>query len=290
MRYEGNVFRPPSEAYSLIVQFTVGCSNNTCCFCSMYKDKKFYVRDTKDVLDDFMYARKRYSQINRIFLADGDALIADTQEIKTILEYIRKEIPECERVSSYATPQSLKNKSDRELKELFDLGLKMIYVGLESGSETVLSLMNKRVTPKEISYQCRRAKNCGMKVSVTAISGLGGKKYMKEHALKTAEILSEMKPDYIGLLTLMVQQGTPLYRWIYRDKTFELLDPNEILEETKIFLENIDSENSVFRMNHASNYLQLRGTLNKDIPQMLFQLQNALAGKTQIRDEWMRGL
>ncbi|MBR4080026.1 MAG: B12-binding domain-containing radical SAM protein [Christensenellaceae bacterium] len=290
MRYEGMVYRPPSEAYSLIVQATIGCSNNSCKFCEMYKDKKFRVRKLEDVLEDFNIARRTYRYIERVFLADGDALVRKTDELLKILDHIRVTIPECKRVTSYASPQSiLKTKTHDELVRLHAAGLEMVYVGLESGSDKVLGMMGKGVTPAQIVEACQKVKAAGIKVSVTAISGLGGRAMLEEHAVKTAEAFTQMKPEYIGLLTLMVCHDTPLEDWV-RTGEFQLLQPFEVMQETKLFLENIDSEGSVFRMNHASNYLSLKGTLNGDTPRMLREVEQAMEGTRRMRSEYMRGL
>jgi len=290
MRYEGAVYRPPSEAYSLIVQATIGCSNNSCKFCEMYKEKKFRVRKLEDVLEDFNIARRTYRYIERVFLADGDALVRRTDELLRILEHIRVTIPECKRVTSYASPQSiLKTKTHDELVQLKAAGLDMVYVGLESGSDKVLEMMGKGVTPAQIVEACQKVKAAGIKVSVTAISGLGGRAMLEEHAVKTAEAFTQMKPEYIGLLTLMVCHDTPLEDWV-RTGEFQLLQPFEVMQETKLFLENIDSEGSIFRMNHASNYLSLKGTLNGDTPRMLREVDQAMDGTRRMRSEYMRGL
>ena len=213
MRYEGRVFRPPSEAYSLIVQVTVGCSHNKCTFCDMYKEKRFHLRKLEDVLEDFNIARRQYRYIERVFLADGDALIRKTEDLAVILKHIRKIIPECRRVTSYGSPKSILTKSPEDLALLHSLGLEMIYLGLESGNEQVLKHINKGVTVEDIVRAGQMVKDAGMKLSVTAISGLGGTEMWKEHAIDTAKAFSRMKPDYIGLLTLMFEGDVPLRRW-----------------------------------------------------------------------------
>lgn len=172
MRYEGRVFRPPSEAYSLIVQVTVGCSHNKCTFCDMYKEKRFHLRKLEDVLEDFNIARRQYRYIERVFLADGDALIRKTEDLAVILKHIRKVIPECQRVTSYGSPKSILTKSPEDLALLHSLGLEMIYLGLESGNEQVLKHINKGVTVEDIVRAGQMVKDAGMKLSVTAISGL----------------------------------------------------------------------------------------------------------------------
>lgn len=289
MRYEGRVFRPPSEAYSLIVQVTVGCSQNTCTFCDMYKEKVFHLRPLEDVLEDFAMARRAYRHIERIFLADGDALMRQTEDLVVILDYIRQTIPECTRVTSYGSPRSILLKTPEELKLLREKGLKMIYLGLESGDDAVLRHVHKTATVDEIVTAGQMVKAAGMKLSVTAINGLGGTERWQEHAIGTAQAFSRMKPDYIGLLTLMLEGGTKLQRE-WEAGEFQLLTAPQVAEETLLMLENIDSEGAVFRSNHASNYLSLRGTLNRDREVMCQTLRQALDGEIGYKSERFRGL
>lgn len=288
MRYEGRVFRPPSEAYSLIVQVTVGCSHNKCTFCDMYKEKRFHLRKLEDVLEDFNIARRQYRYIERVFLADGDALIRKTEDLAAILKHIRKVIPECRRVTSYGSPKSILTKSPEDLTLLHSLGLEMIYLGLESGNEQVLKHINKGVTVEDIVRAGQMVKDAGMKLSVTAISGLGGTEMWKEHAIDTAKAFSRMKPDYIGLLTLMFEGDVPLRRECEEGK-FHLLTAPQVAKETLLMLEHIDSEGSVFRSNHASNYLTLKGTLNRDREAMCEQIRTALE-RGGYKKEYFRAL
>ncbi|MDO5804745.1 MAG: radical SAM protein [Eubacteriales bacterium] len=288
MRYEGRVFRPPSEAYSLIVQVTVGCSHNKCTFCDMYKEKRFHLRKLEDVLEDFNIARRQYRYIERVFLADGDALIRKTEDLAAILKHIRKVIPECQRVTSYGSPKSILTKSPEDLALLHSLGLEMIYLGLESGNEQVLKHINKGVTVEDIVRAGQMVKDAGMKLSVTAISGLGGTEMWKEHAIDTAKAFSRMKPDYIGLLTLMFEGDVPLRRECEEGK-FHLLTAPQVAKETLLMLEHIDSEGSVFRSNHASNYLTLKGTLNRDREAMCEQIRTALE-RGGYKKEYFRAL
>ena len=288
MRYEGRVFRPPSEAYSLIVQVTVGCSHNKCTFCAMYKEKRFHLRKLEDVLEDFNIARRQYRYIERVFLADGDALIRKTEDLAVILKHIRKIIPECRRVTSYGSPKSILTKSPEDLALLHSLGLEMIYLGLESGNEQVLKHINKGVTVEDIVRAGQMVKDAGMKLSVTAISGLGGTEMWKEHAIDTAKAFSRMKPDYIGLLTLMFEGDVPLRRECEEGK-FHLLTAPQVAKETLLMLEHIDSEGSVFRSNHASNYLTLKGTLNRDREAMCEQIRTALE-RGGYKKEYFRAL
>ena len=287
MRYQGMVYRPPSEAYSLIVQVTYGCSHNTCAFCSMYKEKRFALRPLHEVLEDFQMARQRYRSVRRIFLADGDALIRKASELYTILDTIRELFPECERVTSYASPSSIRLRTDEELQTLRAKGLTMVYMGLESGSDKVLTLMRKGHPAAEIIEMGQKVRRNGMALSVTAITGLGGPELLEEHAVKTAEALSRMKPEYIGLLTLLFELPTPLMR-DWQEGRFYLMNPIEIAHETLILLEHIDSEGSIFRANHASNYVNLAGTLNRDRDAMCQRLRQALEGKVKFRSESFR--
>ena len=287
IEYEGRVFRPPSEAYSLIVQVTIGCSHNKCTFCDMYKEKRFRVRKLEDVKRDFDEARRMYRRVERIFLADGDALMCRPEHMAEILRYIRQVFPECERVTSYGSPASILVKTQEELNLLHELGLEMIYLGLESGSDEVLRRVNKGETADEIVRAGLMVKTAGMKLSVTCIAGLGSMELSEEHAVKTAEALSRMKPEYIGLLTLLFELETPLMR-DWQEGRFYLMNPIEIAHETLILLEHIDAEGSVFRANHASNYVNLAGTLNRDREAMCQRLRQALEGKIQFRNEAFR--
>jgi radical SAM superfamily enzyme YgiQ (UPF0313 family) len=290
MRYEGTVYRPPSEAGSLIIQLTIGCARNTCTFCAMFKDKKFRIRKLDDVVEDLVMARQYYSRIKvrRIFLADGDALIVKTKDLLYIIEKIKEIFPEIERISAYGTPADINFKSDEELRTLREAGLEMIYMGAESGDDVVLKDVKKGVTAAEIIEAGQKLKRAGMVSSITLISGLGGKERLKEHAINSAKVISAIKPEYLGFLTLMVEPGTPLYD-DYKAGKFELLGPHDVLEEMKLFIENVDSEGTVFRANHASNYVPLKGTFNKDNELMLKQIEAAeKAGN--FRPEIFRGI
>ncbi len=289
MRYYGSVYRPPSEAYSLIVQVTYGCSHNTCAFCSMYKDKRFALRPLDDILEDFRLARAAYSHVGRVFLADGDALVRKAADLYTILDTVRELFPECERVTCYASPASIRVRAEDELRTLREKGLTMVYMGLESGSDRVLERMRKGHTAAEIVDMGRKVRRNGIALSVTAITGLGGPELLQEHAVETARAFNDMNPEYIGLLTLMVEPGTPLYDWVH-DGSFRLLDRVQVLEETRLLVSALDSPGSVFRMNHASNYLSLRGTLNADKEVMLSEIARAGQDLSRLRPEGWRAL
>ena len=289
MRYYGSVYRPPSEAYSLIVQVTYGCSHNTCAFCSMYKEKRFALRPLEEVLEDFHIARRTYRNVDKVFLADGDALIRKASELYTILDTIRELFPECQRVTSYGSPSSIRVRTDEELRTLREKGLTMVYMGLESGCDDVLKLMRKGHMSAEIVEMGQKVRRNGMALSVTAITGLGGPDLLERHANETAEAFNAMNPEYIGMLTLMVEPGTPLYDWV-RQGEFQLLTQPQVLRETRLLVEHLYSPGSVFRMNHASNYLVLKGTLNQDREAMLRTIDAAEHDLSRLRPEAWRGL
>ncbi len=283
MRYEGAVYRPPSEAYSLIIQVTVGCSHNGCTFCNMYKAKKFHIHTVEEVLEDLREARSMYNYVDRIFLADGDALIYKKEDLLTILDEIKRLFPECHRVTSYATPRSLLLKSQDELDEIHAHGLSMLYLGLESGCDEILKRVNKGVKSADIVLAGQKAKKAGFSLSVTILSGLGGEELWREHAIETGRALSEMKPDYIGEMTLNIIPGTKLYEEAKAGK-FCMPSPEQILEETKLLIQNTDDEGAVFRSNHVSNYVNIRGTFNEGREDMIAQIDHALEkGQFKVR-------
>ena len=287
MRYEGMIYRPPSEAYSLIVQVTIGCSQNRCIFCSMFKEKRFRIRKVEEVLEDLQDARNKYRYVEKIFLADGDALICKMTDLEAILHFIKDQFPECKQVTLYGSPRSILMKQQEDLDKLRELGISMIYMGLESGNDEVLTYMKKGVTSQEMIEAAQKVKQAKIRLSVTAISGLGGRRLWKEHAKDTGLVLSQMKPDYIGLLTLMIEEDLPLADKI-RSGEFELLNPYDILIETKEMLKYMDCPDCFFRSNHASNYVNLRGTLNQDKEAMINLLDEAIKGNVHLKSEWMR--
>lgn len=290
MRYEGTVYRPPSEAGSLIIQLTIGCARNTCTFCAMYKDKNFRIRPLEDVVEDLQMARDYYSRIKvkRVFLADGDALIVKTADLLYILGKVKELFPECERISMYGAPKDILGKTPEELKTLKEAGLDMIYMGIESGDDEVLKFVKKGATQAEMIEAGKKIKDAGMILSVTLISGLGGRKYLKEHAINSAKVITEIKPEYVGFLTLLVEEGTPMYDQL-KNGEIELLKPQEVLEEMKLFVSNVDSEGTVFRANHASNYIPLGGTFNRDKESLLAQIEEAEKRNT-FKSDYFRAL
>ena len=264
MRYEGVVYRPPSEAGSLIIQLTIGCARNTCTFCAMFKDKRFRIRKLDEVIEDLLMARKYYGNIRvrRIFLADGDALIVKTKDLLYILEKIKEIFPEVERISAYGAPADVLMKTDEELKALKDAGLDMIYMGAESGDDVVLKDVKKGATSAEIIEAGIKIRKAGMALSITLISGLGGRNRVEEHAINSARLITAIKPEYVGFLTLMVEPGTPLYE-DHRAGRFELLGPREILQEVRLFIQNVDAEGTVFRPTTLQIIYRLKARLTR---------------------------
>lgn len=290
MRYEGMVYRPPSEAYSLIVQVTIGCSHNKCTFCSMYKEKQFRVRKVEEVLEDLRWARTAYRRVDRIFLADGDALVLTNPKLMVILDEIRRLFPECTRVGVYARARDILRKTPEELAQLRDAGIKIVYVGCESGSDRVLTQINKGETAAELIDAVRRAEDAGIAASVTFISGLAGPEGWQEHAVETGKMISAMEPSYASLLTLMAEPAAPLYDEIQSGR-FQLLSQAQVLDETELLVRNIDvSRKCVFRSNHASNYLSLKGDLPRDKESMLAQIAYARKNLSTLRPEYFRAL
>ncbi|MEW6661439.1 MAG: radical SAM protein [Bacillota bacterium] len=291
MKYNLPLWRPPSEADSLILQVTIGCAHNRCAFCCMYKGKQFSVKTWEEIEEDLAEAKATVPGVGRIFLADGDALAADTELLLRLLDRLYRDFPHLQRVSVYGGPKDILAKKPEELVALKEHGLGMIYMGIESGSDRILQLMGKGVSAEEMVLAGRKGVNAGIDLSVTVISGLGGREHWEEHASETARVLNAIAPQYLGLLTLMVKPGTPLDHWI-REGRFSLLDPLETALETRLLLASLSLTGCVFRSNHASNYLALKGTLSQDREALLALLDQVLREKDQgyFRPERYRGL
>ena len=290
MRYVGDIYRPPSEAYSLLVQVTIGCSHNKCTFCNMYKAKQFKVRRPEEVLEDLAWARSHYNRVERIFLCDGDALCLANHKLLVILDYIREHFPECERVTTYGRATDVIRKTDEELRELKEHGLKMVYIGAESGSQKILDKVNKGETREELIEGVQRLEKAGIKTSVTFISGLAGPEDWEEHAIETGKMIAEMNASYVSLLTLMLQPPAPLLE-DYQLGKFKLLTPEEVLAETCLMLQYArPSKPCVFRSNHASNYVSLRGNLPMDNESMIASLKRCMEDRGLLKDERFRML
>ena len=290
MRYVGDIYRPPSEAYSLLVQVTIGCSHNKCTFCNMFKEKQFKVRNPEEVLEDLAWARSHYSRVERIFLCDGDALCLANNKLIRILDYIRENFPECGRVTTYGRATDALRKTDEELRELREHGMTMVYLGAESGSAKVLEMVNKGETREQLIQGVKRLENAGIKTSVTFISGLAGPDMWEEHAIETGKMIAEMNASYVSLLTLMLQPPAPMLE-DYRSGKFKLLSPEEVLAETCLMLKYAKpSKPCVFRSNHASNYVSLRGNLPADNENMIASLKRCMEDRGLLKDERFRML
>ena len=290
MRYEGDIYRPPSEAYSLLIQVTIGCSHNKCTFCSMFKDKKFRVREVSEVLEDLETARKTYRRVEKIFLCDGDALCLANHKLMVILEKIRELFPECKRVGIYGSAKDVLRKSPAELAELRSAGIGMIYLGAESGSQKVLDAICKGVTREQMIEAVHKIENSGIKASVTFISGLAGKAGWEEHAIETGKMISEMNASYVGLLTLMLDPRATITKQI-ASGALTLLSGEEVVAETYLMLKHAEpTKTCVFRSNHASNYVSLRGNLPSDKERMMQKLQRAMEDRGLLKDERFRML
>ena len=290
MRYEGDIFRPPSEAYSLLVQVTIGCTHNKCTFCSMFKDKKFRVRDVQEVFEDLEDARRTYRYVERVFLCDGDALCLSNNRMLPILDKVRELFPECKRVNVYGNAKDVLHKTLDELKELREHGLEMVYLGAESGSDKVLQDICKGVNAEQLIEAVHKIEFAGIKASVTFISGLAGKAGWREHAVQTGTMISEMNASYVALLTLMLDSRAPIVQKIQSGE-FELLSAEEVIAETYLMIENMNPTKScVFRSNHASNYFSLRGNLPEDKKMMLDQLDMVMKNTGMLKHEFLRML
>ncbi|HZB65135.1 MAG TPA: radical SAM protein [Nitrososphaeraceae archaeon] len=265
LEYAYPLYRPPSEANSLIFQVTLGCSFNQCSYCDMYRTKKYSERSWEEVQREIDLTSKWYPATKRIFLADGDAINLSTERLVQILEYIYKKFPSLERVSSYAMPKNLLQKTNTDLITLRAAGLKMLYVGVESGSDKVLKKITKGATYKTIVQSCKKAKENNYFLSCMIILGLGGKKYTYEHIEQTAKIISEVSPDYLGALNLHLDDSLYNEFMTKFKEPFEFLDDIQILNELELLISHINpSSPIIFRANHASNVYAIKGTLPQD--------------------------
>lgn len=289
MKYLPPVYRPPSEANSLILQITYGCSHNQCSFCGMYKDKPFQMRPLTDVLADIEKVAQSGYQPERIFLADGDPLIMPTAQLMKVLTTLKATFSSCKRISTYASPKSLLLKTPEELMQLKALGLELLYIGVESGSNEVLNAVSKGCSADELLLALHKAKAAGLSLSTMIISGLGGQSHWREHAIESARLLSAVEPDFISLLTLMLEPRTPL-REAHDSGDFKPLTAVGVLEETLLFLENLEVSQGLFRSNHASNYLSLSGTLPQDKGLLIEKLRSFLIDGGRLKPEACRGL
>jgi radical SAM superfamily enzyme YgiQ (UPF0313 family) len=255
----------------------------------MSKDKKFRIRPLDEILADIEESRRNYRSIKRVFLADGNALVMKTDDLRKILARIREIMPECERVGIYSSPKDILRKTGEELAEFKELGLGIVYMGLESGNDEILKSIKKGVTSEEMVEAGKKLRSSGINLSVTLISGIGGKAAWREHALESARVINEIDPDYLGLLTLLVEPGTEMEQQLEKG-LIELLGPKEIMEETRLLIDKLNLSNCVFRSNHASNYYALAGTMPKDKQRLLQEIDEAKEQGDDYKDEYFRSL
>jgi len=290
VRYEGSIYRPPSEADSYILQATVGCSWNACTYCDMYRDKDFRVRDLQETLEDIGEAKVALgNRVEKVFVADGDALVMDLDHWGPILDACREAFPRLRRVSAYATAVNLLAKSSAELERLRELGLALLYIGPESGDDRTMKRIAKGATFADHVEAAGRAHAADMKLSAIFLLGAGGIERSSEHAEASARLATEMDPRFLSLLTLTVIPGTPIAKLEERGR-FELPDVRGLLRELRTFVAGAEPTDAIFRTNHASNYLPLAGRLPRSRERILGTLDAALTGEIPLRPERYRGL
>ncbi|HQQ50448.1 MAG TPA: radical SAM protein [Spirochaetota bacterium] len=290
MDYVGHIIRPPSEAYSMIIQVTVGCSHNMCTFCGTYKDQKFYVKDIERVKRDIDEASRYH--FKRVFLTDGDVLILPTETLLDLFDYIKKKNPHIERIGVYANTKAILKKSVTELKQLKEAGLGIVYHGIESGNEEVLRRIRKGALPHKQLEAAHKIKDAGIMLSQTVLLGIGGIDLSIPHAIDTGKHLGAMSPDYASALTVMLLPNTLLYRDYVQGK-FVLPDKFGLLRELKLMVENMDvTSTCYFTSNHASNYLPIKATLPDDKKQIVALLDNIINSKDEsiLKPEYLRAL
>ncbi len=277
VHYEEPLFRPPAEAYSAIVQATIGCSWNQCAFCEMYTSKKFRARPMDEVLADISKLALHYrGSAKKVFLADGNAFVLSIPRLIQILEHVQKEFGRLQRVSCYASPRDILAKTEQELVQLRELGLKLLYVGIESGDDELLQLVNKGETYQTTLNGISRAHNAGIDTSIMILNGLGGKRYARQHAINSARIINALNPRFLSTLTLSMPYGEDHFREKFKGE-YQQQTVVEIMQELRVFIEHLEVENVIYRSNHVSNNLILSGTLSRDKEELLQQMDAAIA-------------
>ena len=285
--HQGYCIRPPSEAYSILLQATLGCSHNKCTFCGAFKGKRFAIKDQAIWEKDLQFAEKFCKRQDRVFVMDGDAFIMPMKHWEWLLTNIRDRLPWVTRVSTYANAKGVAMKSDEDLKRLRELGLSMVYYGVESGHPEVLKDICKGSTPEKLIEQGQRLKKAGIVLSITVMAGIAGIEGSLDHARETGRVLTAIDPEFVGALTLLVEPGTPIED---RAKRGELVMPDQkgLLQEMGVMIENTNLTDGWFMANHPSNYLPIKAHLPFDKEETLGRIHSALEGGVQLRPEWMR--
>lgn len=289
MDYQGIIIRPPSEANSIILQVTVGCSHNKCTFCGTYKGVRFTIKPESVVEQDIEFAARYCRRQRRVFLADGDALIIPQARLLKLLKTIQERLPWVTRVGVYGNAKSIRSKTLEELVALRGHGLGIVYMGLESGDDVTLKKIKKGVTVDTVVKMGRKTMEAGIKLSVTVLLGLAGPERSTEHAESTGRALSAMDPQYVGALSLMLLPNTPLWRE-YEDSRFKLIPPPDMLRELKVMIAHTDLSGGLFYANHASNYLPIKARLPRDKEVVVGLIDKALRGEVALKPDWMRAL
>ncbi|MDA3896032.1 MAG: radical SAM protein [Desulfobacteraceae bacterium] len=289
MHYEGNMIRPPSEANSILLQATVGCSHNKCTFCGAYKGERFKIKTDNIILEDIAFAAKYCRNQNRVFICDGDALIIPQKRLVMILTEIRKQLPWVNRVGLYANAKGIKMKTAEQLEELHELGLDIAYMGLETGDDVTLKNINKGATSATMIEMGKKIRAVGIKLSITVLLGIAGRERSQIHAEATGKVLSAIDPEYVGALSLMLIPGTPMYDE-YESGTFSLIEPVEMLQEIRTMIQHTDLSNGLFHANHASNYLPIRAKFPEEKKKTLYLIDEALGGRVALKPEFLRAL
>ena len=289
MHYEGNIIRPPSEANSILLQVTVGCSRNKCTFCGTYTGERFRIKPDAIIMEDIEFAARYARRQRRVFLCDGDALIIPQKRLLKILGAIEERLPWVTRVGAYGNAKSLDLKTPEELAELKSHGLGIIYMGLETGDDATLKKINKGAGSAQMIAMGQKAKEAGLKLSIMVLLGIAGRNRSQIHAEATGRVLTAIDPDYVGALSLMLIPGTPLFEDYQADK-FELIEPDEMLAELRTMIAATNLTRGLFHANHASNYLPIKARLPKDKETTLHLIDQALAGKIALKPEYLRAL
>ena len=290
LNYDAPLYRPPSEARSLIFQVTLGCSFNECSFCDMYRSKQYSERPWEEIKSEIDMMSQQLPETTRVFLADGDALNLDAEYMVKIVKYIYEKFPNLERISCYAMPMNILKKTPEELKKMNDAGLNMFYLGIESGSDIVLKKVTKGATSKTIIKSVNKAKDAGYIMSCMVILGLGGKKYSKDHIEGTAEVISACSPQYVGALTLYLENGIKEEFLQKYDGEFVRLDDDDALNELEDLLDKIDTKDEIiFRANHGSNAYTIKGTFPQDKQKMLDKIRWMKEHPEVVRPQGLRG-
>jgi len=291
IQYSEPLFRPPSEAGSLILQITEGCSWNKCAFCEMYTSKKFNIKKEDILFREIDLMSPYSSQIRKVFLADGNAMVLSFNKLMRIIDKLNNTFPNIKRISAYALPKDIVAKTDNELRALANAGLKLLYTGIETGDDELLKLTNKGETMQSTIVGLVKARKAGIKLSVMILNGLGGKIYSKQHATNSAMVVNKIQPEYLSTLVLSFPLGLDHYKKKFLGNFIEM-SRIDLISEMGIFISNLELESSIFRSDHASNYLVLKGILNRDKDKLLLRINNVLTNPetSNLRPEWIRGL